>query len=129
MGKGDEMINSIEQARRANERAGLCWFSKDTMRYFRCRLSERVYPVSDGMLFVASNRTYNDGRDYQVVFIADAGNTAPVDEASDYPDSSRYATSYAAHRAAKIRQANWRGEEIESDITDARNAWIEKGRP
>jgi hypothetical protein len=41
------MMRSIEDIKRAAERAGDHWFSPDTVRAFKSRVSERVYPLAD----------------------------------------------------------------------------------
>jgi hypothetical protein len=50
------MFYTIEQIKRANERAGGCWFSRDTMLFFSTRIMCRVFPCGNGALFVTSDR-------------------------------------------------------------------------
>lgn len=74
------MLHTIDQARRANERAGQNWFAPDTMRWWHCRLLHAsVAPVADGILFVTSNDPFDTGRRYTVHFCSDDGQMAGVD--------------------------------------------------
>lgn len=44
----------ISEVRRANEDAGRHYFDADTLRFFRARVSEYAYKVSQGFLFCES---------------------------------------------------------------------------
>lgn len=76
------MFYTIEQVKRANKRAGGCWFSRDTMRFFSTRVMCRVFPVPGGALFVTSDRHPHRGggwcRRYSIRQVDAAGNIHTV---------------------------------------------------
>ena len=47
---------TIDELARAHAEAGGHWFDPSARRFFRCRLSSEVVPVSDGWLFVSSEQ-------------------------------------------------------------------------
>lgn len=49
-------LHSLDQIKRAAHGAGSHWFDREALRYFNSRISENVYPVPGGALFVSSER-------------------------------------------------------------------------
>ena len=49
-------LHTLDQIKRAAYLAGSYWFDRPTLRYFSSRISERVYPVPGGALFVSSEK-------------------------------------------------------------------------
>lgn len=90
---------TIEEVKRANRDAGWFFFSPDTMRWFGCRVSRRIYPYG---IFVTSeadrhpeNPAWNGRRYYSVRQIQDDATVETLGEFGDY------LTSKAAHAAAQ----------------------------
>jgi hypothetical protein len=81
-------LHTIEEIREANHRAGLYYFSPDTMRFFKSRVSSRVYPVSDGAYFVTSEKGPNRIRAYSVRLAKDSGKISTVGEFQEYRSRS-----------------------------------------
>lgn len=46
----------MDDIRLRHRQAGGHWFDADTLRFFRSRVGSRVWPVSDGWLFVSSEQ-------------------------------------------------------------------------
>ena len=93
------MLNTIEEIKQANRYAGQHWFDADTMRFFRSRVSDKVYPVKDGAYFVSSERfTDNSPRLHSVRRAYDDGRVETVGEFQGY------ATGQQAHDAAQLLQ-------------------------
>lgn len=89
------MLNTIEEIKQANKDADGHWFDADTMRFFRSRVSRKVYPVEAGTYFVTSERfDDNSPRLYTVRFIWTDGDVETQGE------FQQYKTSKAAHKAA-----------------------------
>lgn len=84
------MYNSLYEIETANARAGLHFFDPPTLRFFRGRVSEDVYPVPGyGAYFVTSEQyRHFDGsmapRAYTVRFIDANGRTHTVGEFQGY---------------------------------------------
>lgn len=78
------MFYTIEQIKRANERAGGCWFDPDAMRFFSTRVMCRVFPCGDGALFVTSDGHPHRGggwcRRYSIRRVDAAGDIRTVGE-------------------------------------------------
>lgn len=72
------MYKDLEAIKAANEAAGRHWFSKDTMRFFRPRVSSKIWPVSNGAYFVTSERCGDDPRMYTVRFVDATGHINTV---------------------------------------------------
>ena len=90
---------TIDQIKRANEQAGFFFFSPDTMRFFKSRVSENVYESSDGLcaFFVTSERGPNMARRYTVRRFSTI--TKNITTAMDF---QHYPTSRQAHSAARF---------------------------
>ena len=87
------------------------FFDDDTLAWFKCRVSNNVYPLGSGYVFVTSERnqgsfwSYTDGRYYDY----DSGRKYTVRHWHGGTDSSidtvgdlmQYNTSRAAHKAAQ----------------------------
>lgn len=86
---------TITQVRELNRDAGHHFFNPDTLRYFRSRISRRVYPAIGCTYFVTSEQ-FDDTtpRRYTVHVIFPSGNIRSMGEFQDY------ATREEAHRAA-----------------------------
>ena len=87
---------TIEDVKRRAKRAGSCWFDPGTLRFFRCRVSDRVHPAADVCFFVSSECDYR-GEDRRYT-VRCAGADGGIDTIGDF---RAYPTSAAAHRAAK----------------------------
>ena len=93
------MLNTIEEIKQANKDAGQCWFDAGTMRFFRSRVSHKVYPVKDGAYFVSSERlTDNSPRLHTVRRAYDDGSIENVG------GFRGYTTGQQAHDAAQLLQ-------------------------
>jgi hypothetical protein len=68
---------SIDEIKQANEDAGQCWFSPDTMRFFRTRLSHKLY---GGKFFVTSEESPSGIRLYSVRRANDDGSVSTVSD-------------------------------------------------
>ena len=71
-------VHSVEDIRMNADRAGSYFFSVGTMRFWRTRVLSGVYRSPSGqVLFVTSDRSYDDGREYRVrsysTFVDDQG--------------------------------------------------------
>lgn len=102
-------IRDLSEARQANAAAGYYWFSPDTMKFFRTRVSESSFtPVADGTLFVTSDRSPHGAgwtRVYTVRFISAAPeNRGQVDTVGEFGD---YASLSGARAAVARHAAEW----------------------
>lgn len=52
----ERKLHTLDQVKRAAGSAGSHWFDRDALRYFNSRISERVYPVPGGALFISSEK-------------------------------------------------------------------------
>ena len=90
---------TLQQIMAANAQAGRYFFERDTLRFFKCRVSERTYPALDGRtFFVTSERHQNDPRRYTVRVTRDGANIDKVGGFQAYPDA-RTAHAAAAYFA------------------------------
>ena len=86
--------------RRANEDARMYWFSPDTMRFFRSRVSDQVYQGPGGIYFVSSERGPEMPRMYTVRrFRPDTGGVETAEEFQGYAKATQ-ARRVAARLAA-----------------------------
>jgi hypothetical protein len=93
-------LHTLDQIKRAASAAGSHWFDRSALRYFSSRISERVYPVPGGALFVSSEQfkgfSSPDGlRLYSVRSCTAAGQIGTVGEFQAH-SSSRSAHNHAA---------------------------------
>lgn len=88
---------SINDLERANERAGNCWFSPDTKRFFNSRILEDVITVADGWLFISSERQSMDHPRLFTVRHMDV-----LGEVSTVGEFQQYGTKARALSAAKL---------------------------
>ena len=49
-------LHTLEQVKRVAYSAGSHWFDRSNLRYFSSRISENVYPIPGGALFVSSEK-------------------------------------------------------------------------
>ena len=98
------MIHTIQQAKNANERAGFHFFDAASMRFFGSRLPRKVYPVSNGALFVTSEQrptSYSEEtapRLFTIRFAHDNGRVETVGEFQEWSsrtDADRFARNLA----------------------------------
>lgn len=80
---------SIQEIRRAHSGH---WFDRDTLRFFKSRISEVVY---GGRFFVTSEKSPNDKRRYSIRIAHSDGR---IDTIGGFQG---YATSKSAHKAAE----------------------------
>lgn len=98
-------LNSMDAIKAAeSEYSGGMWFSKETMRWWKTRLSHKVYPMGDlGTLFVTSDRG-PDGRVYSVrraYFDSPSGYTPPLLFILTLATFGAYGSLRRAHSAAR----------------------------
>lgn len=87
---------TIEDIRAAHEAEGLYFFAPSTMRYWKSRVSSRIYPVSTGAYFVTSETDFHgDDRRYTIRFADSSARITDVGEFRQYKSAS------GAHKAAK----------------------------
>lgn len=110
-------LRTLDDIKARNAWAGNHWFTPDTMRWFRSRVSETVYPIpaTGGAFFVTSER--NDMGDhprlYSVRYASRDGRIHTVGEFQGYRSSGgahgaarRWA---AATRLDPVLAAGWEG--------------------
>lgn len=93
------MFITLDDLKRANERAGSCFFSKETMRFWYSRVSEKVYRNAYGMYIVTSEKTHDYAERYYTVRYA-----TPDGHIFTVGEFMQYGTAYQAHKAAKRYQ-------------------------
>lgn len=91
-------LYSIDAIKKANAEAGSFYFSPDTMRFFKSRVMQDVFPLEDGALFVTSERREGDVRRYTIRRAWDDGDITTLDGFQSY--TSRNGALKAAKRAA-----------------------------
>lgn len=67
---------TLETLRKNNQAAGHHWFSPETMRFFRSRVSSRLYRRADGRVYFVTSESGSFGsvpRLYTVRYTDDAG--------------------------------------------------------
>jgi len=88
---------TLDTLKANNAANGHYWFSPDTMRFFRRRVSERLYRAADGAVyFVSSERNPLAARRYTVRVTRDAG--ATIDTVGQFQSYSNARTAHAAAR-------------------------------
>jgi hypothetical protein len=61
------MFQTIADIKDANAKVDGVWFSAGTMRWFRSRVSSRIYPLPDGgALFISSEQVNSTPRKYTI---------------------------------------------------------------
>lgn len=79
-----------------NYQKGYCFFSKDTMRFFKSRLSPKFWHIKAGILFITSEKfDYKTPRRYTLRIMHESGNVSTLGEFQQY--SSLYYARKAAH--------------------------------
>jgi hypothetical protein len=87
-------FHTIEQMKRANEQAGLHFFDRDTMRFFRSRVAPGIY---SGRVFITSEQfDASSPRLYTVRALRNDGSTTELSGFQQF-ESLRAARSYVAH--------------------------------
>ena len=97
-------LHTLDQIKRAAYSAGSHWFDMGSMRFFSSRVSEIVYPVPGGALFVSSEKFRGfcqpDGeRLYTVRSCSADGNIETVGEFQQWRTAKR------AHARARFLQS------------------------
>lgn len=83
------------------------WFDKDTMRFFRSRLSDRLHFGAESIFFVSSEQGPSGVRLYSVrKYTPSSGNIDTVGEFQQYHTSS--SAQRAAEREAQIERGETR---------------------
>ena len=98
-----KQLLTLDDIKAANRRAGKYWFSADTLRFFRSRISETVYPVAatGGALFISSERfDESSPRLFTVRYASPTGDISTMGEFQQYRSRS------GAHLAAQRLQAD-----------------------
>lgn len=92
-------FQTIDDIKTANRVRGHHWFDADTMRRFRSRVSEQIYPCEGGAYFVSSERgRHQSRRRYSVRFADAAGRVTTVGEFQQF-STAAHAHAYARERA------------------------------
>lgn len=87
---------SLSEIRRANELAGLYFFSPDTLRFFRSRVSDRIHRGPGGIFLVTSEQAPDSPRRWTVRRFHPE--TASVDTVGAF---EAYGNAAEAHRVAR----------------------------
>jgi len=87
------MFFTVEQIKDAHAASGGCWFSPDTMRFFKSRVLSGVY---GGRYFVTSEQFPSGVRAYSVRQVSGDGSSI-----STVGRFGGYATAYQARAAAR----------------------------
>lgn len=94
------MFKTIEEIREANRRAGLFFFSPDTMRFFRSRVGREVY---GGRFFVTSEQF--DDSSPRLYSVRRANDDGSIDTASEFQGYTSGAEArLAAHELARLEE-------------------------
>jgi len=96
---------SIQAIKDANAKIGQHYFSPDTMRFFKSRVMQDVFPLEDGALFVTSERREGDVRRYTIRRAWDDGDITTLDGFQSYT-SRNGALKAAKKAAANIKSAS-----------------------
>ena len=103
----DHRLNTLGQIISAHRKDGSHWFDTSTLRWFRARVSEMVYPTfstEHGTYFVSSEKGPDDVRRYSVrhaVLILDADGNVTGCTIDTVGEFQAYASRNGAHAAAK----------------------------
>lgn len=87
---------TMSKVRRANAAADHHWFDKDTLRFFRSKVSPTIYKGSRCAYFVTSEEGPSGGRRYSIRKTCDGG--GKIDTVGDF---QRFSTLSAAREEAK----------------------------
>lgn len=101
-------ISSKAEMFRINKEAGFFDFSPNTMRFFRARVADRMYPVPNGVVFVESAQLKDTqgnraSRKYTVKYMDE--NTGRVENVTEIHE---YASRNGAHSRAQLEQEKFR---------------------
>lgn len=92
---------SIDDVKECARVCGSYWFEPDTMRFFKSRVGERIYPDGrGGAYFVSSEKGPHGPRAYSVRYYDPA--KCNIDTVGEFQG---YRTSTQAHKAAQRRAA------------------------
>lgn len=100
------MYATIEAIEQANRAIGHHWFEPAAMRFFRSRVSSRVYPTPSGAFFVSSERgSHQKARRYSVRFCDARGRIETVGEFQAYAGArrARSVRAFCVRRGACVR--------------------------
>jgi hypothetical protein len=97
-------LHTLDQVKRVAYSAGSHWFDRSALRFFNSHISETVYPVPGGALFVSSERfrgLYEPDRErlYTVRSCSVDGDIKTVG------DFQQWRTAKQAHARAKFLQS------------------------
>lgn len=103
-------IFSKSEMRRINQRAGFHNFDPRIVRFFRARISDRLYPTPNGVVFVESTQFEDSNgnraqRRYTVRYMDEA--TGVVDKLTEFEE---YSSRNGVHNRAKKEQDKLRSE-------------------
>jgi hypothetical protein len=106
-------FRSMYDVRQANDRAGYHWFSEDTLRWFRGRVSESLY---GGRYFVSSEQNSGMGRSYPRLYtVREAVPDGGIETVGEFQG---FSTSAKAHRAAAAYAKRQGSEYLRATIRD-----------
>ena len=81
---------SIDAIRRPTRKRSYFYFSPDTMRFFKSRVMQDVFPLEDGALFVTSERREGDVRRYTIRRAWDDGTSPRWTASSPTPAATEH---------------------------------------
>ena len=88
---------TVLELKQRNQAGGGYWFTPDTLRFFSSRIMGDLFPGTDHVYFVSSERREGEARRYTVRRLN--GETGRVDTVGDF---QRYASRSGALRAAEL---------------------------
>lgn len=111
-----EAFYDMKQLKLYARQHGSHFFDPDTMRFFRSRVGDKMYPAPDGIYFVTSEQyDASSPRLYTVRFMNEKGDISTIGEFQGY------ATGKAAAREAKrLQHTSTRVERAMSKVEQAR---------
>tara|TARA_R110000868_G_scaffold11921_1_gene57939 strand:- start:676 stop:1020 length:345 start_codon:yes stop_codon:yes gene_type:complete len=100
-------LHTLDQIKRAAKAAGSHWFDAAALRYFSSRISNHVYSVPGGALFISSEqyRGYGSPDGPRLYTVRSCSFEGAIDTVGEF---QQYETSKAAHAAAlKLAMADY----------------------
>lgn len=93
---------TIDEIRRTMRANGSHWFDPDTIRFFQCRISRRVYQGERGVFFVTSEKSPSLPRAYSVrQFVLDGREGPEINTMGEFNSLTRSAAHTQARNLAK----------------------------
>ena len=94
---------SMDEIRGTMRAAGSHWFDPDTIRFFRCRISNKLYQGGGGVFFVTSEKSPFGPRAYSVrQFVLDGREGPEINTIGDFNSLTRSVAHTQARNLAKL---------------------------